>query len=73
MNNGKEVNPVAKHELDRLIKYVGGTKGRLARYLGVVPSYVTKYVKMGGLPAVMAVRVERKTNGEFKAINLSVD
>ena len=56
--------------MEELIKYFGGSRSRLARVLGVDNAYVTKYAKLGGLPAPMAIRVERMTEGKFKAVDL---
>jgi predicted transcriptional regulator len=64
------MNPVSEKELLRLLSYYGGKKVRLAEKLGVSQPYISKYLKLGGLPAIMAIRVERMTGGDFKAVDI---
>jgi len=57
-------------ELVRLLKYFGGRKTFLAEKLGVTKGAIGHYFKLGHVTAEMAIKIERLTEGEFKAVNL---
>lgn len=57
-------------KFEKLFNWFGGKK-RTAQALGVDPAAVSQWIKIGYIPPANALKVERMTGGEFKAIDLS--
>lgn len=55
--------------MKKVIEYFGG-KAKLACALGVERAAVSWWLR-NGLPANRAVQIERLTNGEFKAVDIT--
>jgi len=60
-----------KYLLHQLVAYFGGSKHKLAEALSVSPSAVSFYFRNGYLTPESAIKVERLTEGKFKAIDLA--
>lgn len=56
--------------LDEVFNWFGG-KARTAKALGVDPAAVSQWITLGYIPPANALKVERLTDGQFKAIELS--
>jgi transcriptional regulator with XRE-family HTH domain len=59
-----------KTKLMLLIEWAGGSKSKLARRCGTTRQNVNKWMRMGRLPSVWAVEIERLSDGRFKAIDM---
>lgn len=57
-------------DLQKLFDWFGGKK-RTAEALGVDAAAVSQWIKWGYVPPANALKIERITHGEFKAIDLS--
>tara|TARA_S200002703_G_C3785706_1_gene242226 strand:+ start:1018 stop:1200 length:183 start_codon:yes stop_codon:yes gene_type:complete len=57
-------------DLQKLFDWFGGKK-RTADALGIDPAAISQWIKWGYVPPANALKIERITNGEFKAIDLS--
>lgn len=55
--------------LNLLVAEFGGSKAKLAEALGVSKAGVSHYFKIGGLTALAAIKIERITEGKFKAVD----
>lgn len=54
--------------IEQLIKHFG-SKSELARSLNVAPQNVTRWSKLG-VPASIAIKIEKITKGKIKAVDL---
>ena len=57
-------------DLQKVFDWFGGKK-RTADALGVDAAAVSQWIKIGYIPPANALKVERISGGEFKAIDLS--
>lgn len=58
--------------MDEIIKHFGG-RAKLAYALGVTPSAVTVWCRMGTLPANRAIQIERLSAGRFRAVDIPTE
>ena len=72
MLSEKEVKKLQKEQLDKLIAWVG-SRQRLADELGITRQAVYDWIRRGRISAVMAIEVERRTDGLFTKQSLRPD
>lgn len=72
MLSDKKIKELQKDELNRLLAWIGSRK-RLADELGITRQAVFDWIKRGRISAVMAVEVEKRTNGMFTKEGLRPD
>ena len=63
-------------DVDFVMKFVAltkhfGTQAAMAKAVGVTPSAVSQWMQRGIIPAEHAIVIERLTDGEFKAVDLT--
>lgn len=56
------------HTISEIFEHFG-TKRELARLLGVKPQSLTRWPEFG-VPPGAAIKIEKLSNGKFKAINI---
>ena len=67
-----EIKQMQKEQLTRLLEWVGSRK-RLADELGVTRQAVYEWIKRGRISAVMAIKVDKRTDGLFTKESLRPD
>lgn len=55
--------------MNKLIEHYG-SQYRLAKRLKVSRAYVCQWFAAGKVPALMAVKIEKDTDGKFRAVDL---
>lgn len=55
--------------MENLIKHYG-SQYQIAKKLNVSRAYVCQWFSAGKVPALMAVKIEKQTDGKFKAVDL---
>ena len=60
-----------KEIIDSLMKHFG-SKTKTAKRLGVTRQAISHWYVIGGVPPASAIRIERITDGMFKAVDLVV-
>jgi len=55
--------------MEKLIEHYG-SQYKLAKKLKVSRAYVCQWFSAGKVPALMAVKIEKDTDGKFKAVDL---
>jgi DNA-binding transcriptional regulator YdaS (Cro superfamily) len=55
--------------VETIASELGGQR-KLADYLGVKPQAVTQWIRSGRFPPERAIQMERKSEGQYKAVDL---
>lgn len=55
--------------MDKLLEHYG-SQYQIAKQLNVSRAYVCQWFAAGKVPALMAVKIEKHTDGKLKAVNL---
>lgn len=55
--------------MDKLLEYYGA-KSKIALRFNVSRAYVSQWFAAGKVPPLMAVKIEKDSGGELKAVNL---
>jgi hypothetical protein len=60
-----------KTKMMMLIDWAGGSKAKLARLCGTTRQNVNRWVRTGRVPKHWAIKIEKMSDGQFKAIELN--